>query len=51
MTPDGRLVRSFKAPEEGFSASYNVGDLASGLYFLKVRYDGALQKIYKLVKF
>ncbi len=51
MTPDGRLVRSFKAPEEEFSASFNVGDLASGLYFLKVRYDGALQKIYKLVKF
>jgi SdrD B-like protein/SprB-like repeat protein len=50
VAPDGRLVRIFKAPEEGFSASFEVGDLAGGLYFLKVKYDGALQKIYKLVK-
>ena len=50
VAPDGRLVRTFKAPEEGFSASFDVGDLAAGLYFLKVKYNDALQKIYKMVK-
>lgn len=50
VTLEGKIVERFNAPEDGFRRTIPVENMPAGVYFLKVNYDGKLQKIYKLVK-
>ncbi|MEY3052736.1 MAG: hypothetical protein RLY31_2521 [Bacteroidota bacterium] len=49
-TADGRLVRTFSIPPEGERVEFPLGEIPAGAYFLRVNYDGKIQKIVKMMK-
>lgn len=50
VVPDGKIVGTYQAPTDDSLLEIDMKNLPAGVYFLRVNYDGKLQKIYKLVK-